>query len=86
MLHVPAHLGYPVLFALIFGESAGVPLPGETALLTAGVLAGGEQRGLTREGDARGLAEDQREQDRIAQVGGDVEHRDRSCRGSIGPS
>src|SRR5215208_2173573 len=40
MLHVPAHLGYPVLFALIFGESAGVPLPGETALLTAGVLAG----------------------------------------------
>jgi membrane protein DedA with SNARE-associated domain len=40
MLHVPAHLGYPVLFALIFGESAGVPLPGETALLPAGVLAG----------------------------------------------
>ena len=40
MFHVPAHLGYPVLFALIFGESAGVPLPGETALLTAGVLAG----------------------------------------------
>ena len=40
MLHVPAHLGYPVLFALVFGESAGVPLPGETALLTAGVLAG----------------------------------------------
>ena len=40
MLPVPAQLGYPVLFALIFGESAGVPLPGETALLTAGVLAG----------------------------------------------
>jgi membrane protein DedA with SNARE-associated domain len=40
MFPVPAHLGYPVLFALIFGESAGVPLPGETALLTAGVLAG----------------------------------------------
>ena len=40
MLAVPSHLGYPVLFALIFGESAGVPLPGETALLTAGVLAG----------------------------------------------
>jgi len=36
---VPAHLGYLVLFLLIAGESAGVPLPGETALLTAGVLA-----------------------------------------------
>jgi membrane protein DedA with SNARE-associated domain len=40
MLAVPSQLGYPVLFALIFGESAGLPLPGETALLTAGVLAG----------------------------------------------
>lgn len=40
MLAVPSQLGYPVLFALIFGESAGVPLPGESALLTAGALAG----------------------------------------------
>ena len=40
MLDVPSQIGYPALFALIFGESAGVPLPGETALLTAGVLAG----------------------------------------------
>jgi undecaprenyl-diphosphatase len=40
MLAVPSQLGYPLLFALIFAESAGVPLPGETALLTAGVLAG----------------------------------------------
>ncbi|MEO8690641.1 MAG: DedA family protein [Solirubrobacteraceae bacterium] len=40
MLAVPSQLGYPLLFALIFGESAGLPLPGETALLTAGVLAG----------------------------------------------
>jgi undecaprenyl-diphosphatase len=40
MLGVPASLGYPALFALVFAESAGVPLPGETALLTAGVLAG----------------------------------------------
>jgi membrane protein DedA with SNARE-associated domain len=36
---VPAHLGYLVLVLLIAGESAGVPLPGETALLTGGVLA-----------------------------------------------
>jgi membrane protein DedA with SNARE-associated domain len=40
MIAVPSQLGYPVLFALILGESAGVPLPGETALVTAGVLAG----------------------------------------------
>jgi undecaprenyl-diphosphatase len=40
MFGVPAQLGYPALFALIFAESAGVPVPGETALLTAGVLAG----------------------------------------------
>jgi membrane protein DedA with SNARE-associated domain len=40
MLPVPAQLGYPALFGLIFAESAGVPVPGETALLAAGVLAG----------------------------------------------
>lgn len=32
--------GYPLLFALIAAESAGVPLPGETALLAAASLAG----------------------------------------------
>jgi undecaprenyl-diphosphatase len=36
---VPEHLGYLVLVLLIAGESAGVPLPGETALLAGGVLA-----------------------------------------------
>jgi membrane protein DedA with SNARE-associated domain len=30
---------YLLLFALIGGESAGVPLPGETALITGGILA-----------------------------------------------
>jgi membrane protein DedA with SNARE-associated domain len=39
LLHVPAQLGYPALAALVFGESAGLPIPGETALLTAGGLA-----------------------------------------------
>ena len=33
-------LGYPLLFAAVFGESAGLPIPGETALLGAGVMAG----------------------------------------------
>jgi membrane protein DedA with SNARE-associated domain len=36
---VPQHLGYLVLVLLIAGESAGLPIPGETALLTGGVLA-----------------------------------------------
>jgi membrane protein DedA with SNARE-associated domain len=31
--------GYPILFALVFAESAGVPVPGETAVLAAAVLA-----------------------------------------------
>jgi membrane-associated protein len=34
-----AHVGLPVLGLLIAGESMGVPLPGETALITAAVLA-----------------------------------------------
>jgi undecaprenyl-diphosphatase len=40
LFHVPEHVGYGALFLLIFIECAGVPVPGETALLTAGVLAG----------------------------------------------
>lgn len=39
LISVPAGLGYPALGGLIFGESAGLPLPGETALITAGGLA-----------------------------------------------
>lgn len=38
-ISVPTQVGYPALAALVFGESAGLPLPGETALLTAGGLA-----------------------------------------------
>jgi membrane-associated protein len=38
-IHVPASLGYGLLFVLVAAESAGVPLPGETALLAAAVLA-----------------------------------------------
>jgi membrane protein DedA with SNARE-associated domain len=37
--HVPANLGYGILFGLILIESAGVPVPGETSLIAAGVLA-----------------------------------------------
>jgi membrane protein DedA with SNARE-associated domain len=36
---VASNLGYPALILLVMAESGGVPLPGETALLTAGVLA-----------------------------------------------
>ncbi len=31
--------GYPLLFLLVMGESSGVPIPGETALIAGGVLA-----------------------------------------------
>ena len=37
--HVVVHFGYGAVFFLIFLESAGVPLPGETALVTASALA-----------------------------------------------
>jgi undecaprenyl-diphosphatase len=37
---IPTQVGYGALFALVFGESAGLPVPGETALLAAGALAG----------------------------------------------
>ncbi|HYX87649.1 MAG TPA: DedA family protein [Gaiellales bacterium] len=37
--HVPAPLGYLVVFLLVAGESAGLPIPGETSLTTAAVLA-----------------------------------------------
>jgi membrane-associated protein len=34
-----SNIGYPALFGLVMAESSGVPVPGETALITAGVLA-----------------------------------------------
>jgi undecaprenyl-diphosphatase len=36
---VPSQIGYTLLGALVLGESAGLPIPGETALLVAGGLA-----------------------------------------------
>jgi membrane-associated protein len=39
LVNIPAHLGYAALFALVGVESAGVPVPGETALIASGVLA-----------------------------------------------
>jgi membrane protein DedA with SNARE-associated domain len=40
LFSLPAELGYAALFGVLFAESAGLPLPGETALLGAVVLAG----------------------------------------------
>jgi membrane protein DedA with SNARE-associated domain len=40
------HIGYPLLFALVGAESSGVPVPGETALIAAGVLASRPHAGL----------------------------------------
>ena len=40
ILSLAHNVGYPTLVLLILAESAGVPLPGETALITAAALAG----------------------------------------------
>jgi len=40
LVDVAGHVGYPVLFLLIMAEAGGVPVPGETALIAGGVLAG----------------------------------------------
>ncbi len=47
MSAIPTQLGYAALFGLVGSESAGVPLPGETALIAAGVLAGSGQLTLS---------------------------------------
>ena len=39
IIDVPANVGYAAVFALIAIETMGIPLPGETALFTAGILA-----------------------------------------------
>lgn len=39
ILDVASKVGLPLLFALIALETMGIPLPGETALITAGILA-----------------------------------------------
>jgi membrane-associated protein len=37
--HLVEVAGYPLLFVLVMAESSGMPIPGETALITAAVLA-----------------------------------------------
>lgn len=37
--HLVETAGYPLLFVLVLAESSGVPVPGETGLITAGILA-----------------------------------------------
>lgn len=39
LLDVAHNIGYPVLFLLVMAESGGLPVPGETALITGAVLA-----------------------------------------------
>jgi membrane-associated protein len=39
--HLVEVFGYPLLFGAVMAESSGVPVPGETALITAAVLASG---------------------------------------------
>ena len=37
--HLLQVAGYPLLFVIVMGESSGVPVPGETALITGSILA-----------------------------------------------
>jgi membrane-associated protein len=39
IINVPPNVGYPVVFALIAIETMGIPVPGETALVAAALLA-----------------------------------------------
>jgi membrane-associated protein len=39
LISLPANVGYLILFGLVGAESTGVPVPGETALITGGILA-----------------------------------------------
>ena len=47
LVNVPANLGYPLIFALVAGESAGALIPGETALIVAAALASQGKLSLT---------------------------------------
>jgi membrane-associated protein len=47
LIQIPANLGYLALAGLVGVESMGVPVPGETALITAGVLARDGQFNIT---------------------------------------
>ena len=38
--HLVEVAGYPLLFLMVMAETSGLPIPGETALITAAVLAG----------------------------------------------
>jgi len=46
LLSVPAQIGYAALAGFVVAESAGVPVPGETALLAAALLAATGQLSL----------------------------------------
>jgi membrane protein DedA with SNARE-associated domain len=37
--HLVETAGYPLLFVIVMSESSGIPVPGETALITAAILA-----------------------------------------------
>jgi membrane-associated protein len=43
IINIPANVGYTVVFALIAVETMGIPVPGETALITAALLAHDDQ-------------------------------------------
>ena len=41
--HLVETAGYPLLFLVVMAETAGLPVPGETGLITAGILASSDK-------------------------------------------
>ena len=58
--------GYPLLFLLVMAESGGVPVPGETALITGAVLASQRQAADRARDRARRRRGDHRRQHRLS--------------------
>ena len=63
--HLVQVAGYPLLFVLVMGESSGVPIPGETALITAAVLASRGKLQIELRDRARRRRGDRRRQHRL---------------------
>ncbi len=65
LIDVPANVGYAAVFALIAVETMGIPVPGETALIGAALLAHDGQLEIVPLVRDRGVGGDHRRQRRL---------------------
>ena len=65
LIDVPANVGYAAVFALIAVETMGIPVPGETALIGAALLAHDGQMEIVPLVRDRGVGGDHRRQRRL---------------------